>query len=131
LESRHCPSIWEVPLPVVGESPAPGPPDAGSSTVVASPPVITEFSAEPEGLGFYTFSGNVQDANPASCVVTFGGIPSLAGTKVQCDSEGNFSITVLLKTDGSDAGTVTVYATDGNGLQSATDWVDVEPTGGK
>jgi hypothetical protein len=129
LEARHGPSSWGVPPAEGASAPVYGPPTSGGSSAAASPPIIVEFYAEPGGHGLYTFSGSVEDANPAGVVITFGGIPSMVGKTAQCDSAGNFSITVDLKTDGSDTGTVTAYATDAAGLQSATDWVDVEPSG--
>jgi hypothetical protein len=131
LEPRHCPSGWDGTLSdgVDLSSYDPPPENGGGTRTGSQPPEITAFCAAAQGHGFYIFSGTVKDANPAGVVVRFGGIPSMEGESTTCDADGNFSIAVVLKTDGTDCGAVTAIATDSLGLQSNEDWVDVDPFG--
>jgi hypothetical protein len=96
-------------------------------TLTAPPPVITNFAAT-EGSGqLFTFSGTVTDQNPGGLTITFGGIPSLSGQTATVNSNGSFSLTIQLNSNGSDNGLALAQTTDWWGLQSnlASTYVNV------
>ncbi|HEX4614034.1 MAG TPA: hypothetical protein VH092_37980 [Urbifossiella sp.] len=97
------------------------------STDVAPPPgapTIASFTGQEDGIGFYFFSGQVQ-AGPsaAGLTVTFGGVPSLRGQTTVTASDGSFGLYVMVKTDGSDNGTVTAQATANGQTSNVAMWV--------
>lgn len=89
--------------------------------------MITNFGYAAAG-GLWTFSGHVDDDTPAGLTIRFGGAPaSLQGKTAVTDSNGNFSLTLSLQTNGSDAGTATTDTTDPDGNNSNTAQCDVNP----
>lgn len=130
LESRDCPSTTAAPYSGgTGTQPA----ASTSPTAATQSPQcalsIINFDVSESVQGWCTFTGTVVGAT-AGQVVTFSGVPSVNGKQVVTDANGNFSLTVQLKTDGSDAGSVSVVTTDANGVQSNQPFVTVSPTGG-
>jgi hypothetical protein len=94
-----------------------------------APPQIVNFTAEQVGNGLYVFTGQVMDETPGGMIVTFaGGVPSVAGLTATTDANGFFSLTVRLRTDGTDSGTVAVTTVDAQGAMSNEALVDVTPT---
>jgi hypothetical protein len=92
-------------------------------------PQIVDFTAEQVGNGLYVFTGRVIDETPSGLTVTFGGgVPSVVGLTATTDANGVFSLTVRLRTDGTDSGTVSVTTVDPLGTVSNEALVDVTPT---
>jgi hypothetical protein len=118
LDARVVPSGW---------TPEPSPALDADLAAPAGPQIV-EFTAEEFDHGWYHFTGRVQ-ATP-SCAglrVTFGGVPSLQGLSAVTNSDGTFSLTIRVRTDGSDNGTVTAQTTVG-GQQSNLALCDITPT---
>jgi hypothetical protein len=105
LEARECPT-----------------PTGGGSG--ATPPVIANFVAAQQG-SFWTFSGTVQDPNLTGLTVHLGGLPEVNNVVVNCDAQGNFTITITLQA--GESGIVTALATDSAGLNSALAQATVQP----
>ncbi|MDY3559474.1 hypothetical protein R5W23_000467 [Gemmata sp. JC673] len=77
-------------------------------------PEIVDFDAAEIGNGHFLITGRVVDETPGGRTVTFGGaVAQLAGKTVVTDEDGNFAITVRIKTDGTEGGTVSAVTTDG------------------
>jgi hypothetical protein len=89
-------------------------------------PVITNFAAAHGYGNTWTFSGTVQSQTPNQTTVQLGNLQTLQGVTVPCDSNGNFSITLILNGTSADSGLATAIATDGNGQVSeeAMWWVE-------
>ena len=141
LESRDCPTAWDVPLPP-GVAAADLPPGSGPALLSGPPatsaavkvdgnaaPRIVNFDVQAVGGGVYVFTGQVQDEFPGGLVVVFDGIPTLEGAEVVTDANGEFTLTVVLQTDGTDAGDVSVGTTDDIGQPSNRPVVTVNPRG--
>lgn len=107
---------------------APPPPVGDPAPNVA--PKIVDLTAEETGPGQFRVSGRVVDESPAGLTVTFGGIPGARGKSAVTGSDGRFFVYMTLKTDGTDAGTITAKTKDVQGLDSNTATVDVSPTPG-
>src|SRR5262245_11741405 len=124
LEGRDQPSsLTDDPTP-----PDPAPLD-DPIMVTNAPPQIVNFNAEQVGNGLYIFTGQVIDEAPGGRVVTFGGgVPTVAGQTVVTNTDGTFSLTIRLRTDGTDTGTVSVTTVDAQGLPSNEALVYVSPT---
>jgi hypothetical protein len=111
---------WEIDLAKVYIAP-PGGGGRGQA------PYITAFGCSSSG-GVWTFTGHVEDDTPGGLTIRFGGAPlSLQGKTAVTDSSGNFSLTLSLQTNGSDAGTATTDTTDPDGNNSNTAHCDVNP----
>ena len=89
-------------------------------------PVIVNFEARAIGNGWFLITGRVIDEDPGGLVVTLGGTTSAAGRTVATAADGTFSLTVSLRTDGSDVGFITATTVDRQGLVSdeVSDFVD-------
>jgi hypothetical protein len=98
----------------------------GDKTPTNMPPVIVDFTVVRLDTGEYEFTGRVIDEAPGGLTVTFGGVPSAAGRTATTASDGTFTLTLALQTDGTDMGTVTAVTRDAVGLWSnvAGVWVD-------
>jgi hypothetical protein len=94
----------------------------------ATPPQIINFQAVEVSGGMWVFSGTVVDAQPGGLTVSFGGAPeALQGLTTTTDADGNFSIGVILNSNGSDTGTATAQTVDGQGLPSNVAQYYVDP----
>jgi hypothetical protein len=132
LESRDCPSAWDVPLPAVFEPTPPQPPfaeDDGGGMAANAAPRIVDFDAKSLGGGMYRFIGRVVDESPAGLAVVFAGVPTVEGVEVFTGSDGSFSLTIQLQTDGTDTGMVSVLTMDNLGQMSNEPFVCVDPRG--
>jgi hypothetical protein len=89
----------------------------------ANAPTITTFTAAACPNNWWLFSGTVTDPNPVSCVIHFGGLPSLMGEVAQCDASGHFSLMIQLQP--GEGGTATATAVDGKGFHSITAMTNV------
>jgi virginiamycin B lyase len=92
-------------------------------------PRIVDFTAEALGGGLYRFSGKVIDEMPNGLTITFGGVPTMVGKTTTTASDGTFSLTVQLETEGSDGGNVTATTVDMWGASSNVATVSVTPGG--
>jgi len=93
-------------------------PTGTSDTAVTQPKIINFTWSESVG-GIVTFTGQVVDPAPAGLTVKFGGDPaSLQGKTATTDANGNFSLTLIMQTNGTDNGLATAQTTDSQGLQS-------------
>jgi hypothetical protein len=90
------------------------------------PPVITEFYAARENGNVWRFEGRVQDEDPESCVINFGGLFTLDGKSVGVDENGWFSFSIELAP--GESGIATAVATDAFGLHSELEETPVDPT---
>ena len=110
----------------------PAPPNSEPAVVAPPPaqtaPVIDNFDAIEVGHGFYKITGHVTAANVNGMVVNFAGIPSINGKTAVCDANGNFTLVIAVKTDGSDRGGISAQTTDANGRQSNLALAFVTPT---
>ncbi len=106
-------------------SPTPG--EEGPVVPADAPPEIVDFAAERLTTGLYELSGRVIDEQPSGLLVQFGGIESAEGKTATTDSEGYFSLTLMLKSDGSDSGQVTAVTHDAIGQESNTAAYYVNP----
>ena len=90
------------------------------------PPEIVDFVVIQIGPGLYRITGRVIDESPGGLEVTFGGVPSAVGQTATTASDGTFTLTVQMQTDGSDTGNISAVTQDSAGLSSnvATYWVD-------
>lgn len=91
-------------------------------------PVIDNFDAIEVGHGFYKITGHVTAANVNGMVVNFAGIPAINGKTAVCDANGDFTLVIAVKTDGSDRGGISAQTTDANGHQSNLALAFVTPT---
>lgn len=83
-------------------------------------PKIVNFKGVCHPMGVVVFSGKVEDEDPAGLVVTFAAAAvSVDGQTATTKTDGTFELTVKMKTDGSEAGTVEVTTVDKAGLASA------------
>jgi hypothetical protein len=89
-------------------------------------PVIVDFEARAIGRGWFLITGRVIDEDAGGLVVTLGGTTSAAGRTVTTAADGTFSLTVSLRTGGSDVGWITATTVDHQGLVSdeVSDFVD-------
>ena len=110
------------PTPSYVAPPEPAPPPAQTA------PVIDNFDAIEVGHGFYKITGHVTSANVNGMVVTFAGIPAINGKTAVCDADGNFTLVIPVKTDGSDRGGISAQTTNANGQQSNLALAFVTPT---
>jgi hypothetical protein len=87
-------------------------------------PVITNFGAD-HGYGvLWTFCGQVQSQAGGPINLQFGGLATLQNQTATCNSDGSFSVTIMLSTSQNDTGLATVIATDANGSsQTAGYWI--------
>jgi hypothetical protein len=91
------------------------------------PPAIEGFSIVWVEPGHYQITGRVADEYPGGLTVTFDGIPSLEGVTAVTNADGTFSLTVTLRTDGSDTGNVSAVTVDAGGLSSVPVYYWVDP----
>lgn len=92
-------------------------------------PQIVNFVASAGIGGIWEFSGQVLDESPGGLTITFGGEPeTLQGVTVVTDANGFFTLTISLRTDGSDDGTATVRTSDAQGLQSNVASCNIHPS---
>lgn len=87
------------------------------------PPDIVSFGYEYLGYGTYLVVGAVEDEDPGSCIVTFGGL--LDGAWTEVDSDGSFSYPMQMSE--SSAGMVTAVAIDTSGQNSDEAWFYKSP----
>ncbi len=100
----------------------------GTATTPANtPPAIEGFSIVWVEPGHYQITGRVTDEYPGGLTVTFDGVPSLEGVTAVTNADGTFSLTVTLRTDGSDAGNVSAVTVDAGGLSSVPVYYWVDP----
>ena len=93
-------------------------------------PQITGLSVQAISGGYYVVSGRVIDESPGGLVVKFGGsVSSLIGATVTTQPDGTFSLTVRLRTDGSDTGWLLATTRDNQGLASNQASCYVDPVG--
>jgi hypothetical protein len=85
---------------------------AVSVTVSNAAPTITLSGSQVGNV--WTFSGRVTDECPAGLVVVFSGPADLAGQKATVQSDGTYSLTIMLSS--CDTGIVTATVTDWWGL---------------
>src|SRR6185312_15815485 len=113
------PSAWDVPLPPdYGQGVGPAGSDqftSRTSDPTNAPPRIDNFNAESLGGGMYNFTGTVVDEMTIGMYVRFSGVPSMEGVTAQVGPGGMFSLTVSIRTDGSDNGTVSAVTYDNVG----------------
>ena len=111
------------------DSPPPTPP-AGIVNPPPAPvaPVIDAFDAIEVGHGLYKIVGHVTAAAPNGMVVSFAGVPSLAGKSAVCDANGNFTLVFPVQTNGTDRGTISARTVDSNGLLSDFAYDYMNPT---
>ena len=102
----------------LGDLPPSNPPAQAAPPAPQPAPNIDTFAAVEVAHGWYTISGHVASANPNGLVVTFAGVPSLAGQTAVVDANGNFSITIQVATDGSDIGTISAQTIQGGTLSN-------------
>jgi hypothetical protein len=92
-------------------------------------PQIVDFAAQELGSGLFVFTGRVVGENPGGLTVTFGGsVATMNGRTCTTDANGNFSVVVQLKTDGTDVGWVLATTRDAHGVTSDEAAVFVHPT---
>ena len=113
------------PPAVQGAPPAPVPVPGNETPPVNQPPSI-DLIATPIGNGVFVLHGQVTDEHPGGLTVFFTGVTSVQGLSVVTNDDGSFSLTVQLKTDGTDFGNVVATVTDDGGL-SANDFDYVMP----
>jgi hypothetical protein len=125
LDGRDTPSVT-VPdtFPVGGTTPS----EVVQSDNKNNPPVITDFVVQEVGFGTFVITGRVADENPGGLTVTIGGSTSCTGQTTTTNADGTFTITVRLRTDGSDEGWITAVAEDAGGLESNEAAQYVKPT---
>jgi hypothetical protein len=85
------------------------------------------FSVAHLGQGWCYFTGTVQDEAPGGLVVTFSGVPTVQGQTATTAADGTFSLTIQLRTDGTDNGNVSAVTYDRLGLKSNEPYVAVNP----
>lgn len=118
-----------VPSSLLGDAPATNfMTQTGDGVPVGVAPRIINFSAVEIGPGWYQFTGQVVDsATVGGLTIDFGGVPSLEPAEATTQSDGTFSLTIRVQTDGSDHGTVTAQTTSG-GLTSNLAQCEIAPT---
>jgi len=91
---------------------------SNTATVVlaSNPPTITNFTGMANLSNIWVFSGTVNAPSPAGLVITFGGLPSLAGKTAVVQADGTFQLTVQLQP--GESGTATAQTTDWWGQNS-------------
>ena len=100
--------------------------DGGTRVAANVAPVIVDFQAEQLANGLFLLTGRVVDENPDGLVVTFEGSNSANGKIATAD--GTFSVTVQLRTDGTDSGFLGATTVDAQGLTSEEVLVFLDPT---
>lgn len=94
-----------------------------------APPRIVDFAAVEYSHGLFTFSGRVIDESPGGLTVKFGGSPvTTFGMTITTESDGVFSKTVQMLTNGQDSGTITAQTRDAGGQASNVASKDIDPT---
>jgi hypothetical protein len=105
--------------PALADEPAGGTLSGGTSRPTTLPPpsgpIITQFMATNSAGNTWVFQGLVNDG-PTAVTIYFGGLPSLQGLSVEVNTDGSFSLPVLLRP--GESGTATAYAVDEDGLVS-------------
>ena len=87
-------------------------------------PVITSFGADHGYGNLWTFSGQVQSQAGGPINLQFGGLVTLQTQTATCNSDGSFTVTILLSSSQNDTGLATVTANDANGSsQIAGCWI--------
>jgi hypothetical protein len=100
-----------------------GPP----APVNVAPRIIDLVGTETE-IGWYRFTGQVvNSATVGGLLITFGGVPSLQGQTTTTAADGTFTLTVPVRTDGTDTGEVTAQ-TSADGLTSNEASYYISPT---
>jgi hypothetical protein len=125
LEGRAHPSGTGDAAP-----PPPDPPagqEAPPPRPANQPPLIEGLNAREFANGVFVVTGRVLDERPGGLTVWLGGVTSASGYCAVTDADGYFSVTITLRTDGTDTGNLTATVTDGGGL-SDEDFVYVFPT---
>ena len=143
LDLRLSPSSL---IGTFADEPVPPPPDP-STPIVTSPadedgevifvvgagrvdaaPQIANFTAVAVAGGLWRFTGDVIDEAPGGLLITFGGEPaSLQNMTTTTDANGQFDITVLLHTDGSDNGLASAQTADAAGQPSNVALYNITP----
>jgi hypothetical protein len=104
--------------------------DAIASVTLTDPaPYIHVFDAIEDDYGVWTFRGRVEYRYTEGLVVNFGGIPSLDGYSATVDADGNFTLSMMLRGDKYDNGTVFAKTTSPWGTDSNEALDDVFQTG--
>lgn len=99
----------------------------GDSTTIAVAPQIGGFAGVEISPGWFQFTGRVTGpATLGGLVITFGGVPSLQGVTTTTAADGTFTLIAAVRTDGTDAGTVTAQTT-ANGLLSNEALCNIAP----
>jgi hypothetical protein len=98
-----------------------------STNLAPAPPAIINFTAEQLGNGKFVITGQVVAVNPGGLTVTCGGETSASGMTTTTNADGTFSLTVQLRTDGTDSGYLTATTVVG-GLSSSPVEVFLAPT---
>ena len=119
LESREQPD---------GGLNEPPPPPVQIEATGNQAPEIVDFSCTEIQNGYFLVTGRVIDESPDGLVVTLGGSTSAAGTTVNCNPDGTFSVYVQLRTDGTDSGYITATTVDDEGAVSEEVDYFVNPT---
>jgi hypothetical protein len=96
-----------------------------SVTVYSAPPQIINFEAVKAPGGIWTFSGFVEDEDPAGLVVYFSNLPGLEGKSAVVGSDGRFCLT--LRVDISQPGQLHADVIDWFKLAADTAWTDIFP----
>jgi hypothetical protein len=121
LDGRYVPSA----LPTGGQPAL----DSAYAAPANAAPVIVDFTDEEVGIGLFILTGRVVGEAPGGLTVTFGGaVASISGRTVVTDEDGNFSLLVRVKADGTESGTVSATVTDAQGVQSAAVYTYISPT---
>ncbi|MBP3959494.1 hypothetical protein J8F10_29980 [Gemmata sp. G18] len=97
-------------------------------TAVNVAPRIINFKGVEAIGGVWRFSGDVIGPAPAGLVIQFGGVPATLQNKATTtDATGHFSVTYLMKMDGTDNGLASAKTTDANGLASNLALYNISP----
>jgi phage-related tail fiber protein len=99
-----------------------------STNLAPVAPAIINFTAKELNNGKFVITGQVVDATPGGLTITCGGETSASGMTTTTNADGTFSLTVQLRTDGTDCGYLTATTVDGNGLSSSPVQVYLDPT---
>lgn len=120
LGIRAMPDGNDPPLPS-------GSTDPGITTNQTAP-VIDDFGAVEISKGWFRLEGHVSAANPGGLTIYFNGIPAVTDLTTTTDADGNFSVVIQVKTDGTDSGTITAQTVDANGNWSNVAMTLISPT---
>lgn len=97
-------------------------------TAVNVAPRIINFKGVEAIGGVWRFTGDVIGPAPAGLVIQFGGVPATLQNKTTpTDATGHFSVTYLMKMDGTDNGLASAKTTDANGLASNLALYNISP----